>query len=222
MTLHFYKLIAWVCVGSKFCYNTYDIAIFIGTIQIIDRVKMLQNRDQQLARKDEQLAKQGKQIKKQKKEIKKVKPKKVVKKVQQQKKPLPDKLQFNLIQELPKAVNVPKLEEDEAAFDGIARSMKIEILNKRDPEVQLDRLQPAIENKIDKVSRVLGAVKLNGAIQIKFIKMEPKVEQTTATFVSQPPEIVINGQNINEALDRIKAKLLYKIDQWTSEGSAWQ
>ena len=168
---------------------------------------------QQLAQKDEQLTQKDKQIAEQKKVINKTKPKKV-------REPLPDALEFDLIKELPKAVNVPRLEEDESAFDGIARSMTIEILNSDDLRVQLDRLQPIMKKKISAIRRVLGGVKFLEVLQARLAKFDPKFVTTVAVFTSHA-EIVLNEEDIDGALERAKAVILQKFDQFQSEGSAW-
>ena len=103
------------------------------------------------------------------------------------------------------------------AFKGYARSYKVEIVNHKDPLVQLEASKSSIED-LFKENLLKGfKYKITAAVLLSKEKKEGYREYSTVYFNSAI-KIVINSE-LN--LDNSFQEILYRIDDWISEGSGW-
>ena len=124
-----------------------------------------------------------------------------------------------LLKELPfyDELNIVK---NNRAFSGYVRSYKIEIVDKRDPIVQLKANELSI---IDLFKDLLNEIKgfkyqITLSILLSKIRSDGNTEYSSVYFNSTTKR-VINFETFG--LDQSFQEILYKIDNWINEGSGW-
>ena len=103
------------------------------------------------------------------------------------------------------------------AFSGYARSYKVEIIDKKDPLVQLEVSKSSIE---DLFKDLLNEIKdfqyqITLAVLLSKIKTDESIEYSPVYF-SSTTKTVINSDEFG--LDQLLQEILYIIDNWINQG----
>ena len=107
------------------------------------------------------------------------------------------------------------------ALSGHVESFTINIINNKDPLLQLQNTRKAINNHIIKILTSKKGLKLIETLKVTLNKQtNDKITQKTAYFNSKAQEIT-NNVMVVESLKSSKDQILNIIAQWISEGSGW-
>ena len=107
------------------------------------------------------------------------------------------------------------------ALSGHVESFKINIINNKDPLLQLQNTRKAINNHIIKILTSKKGLKFIETLKVTFNKQTKDIiTQKTAYFNSKAQEIT-NNVMVVEALKFSKDQILNIIAQWISDGSGW-
>ena len=116
-----------------------------------------------------------------------------------------------LLQELP-FYDELSIVKNNSAFSGYERSYKIEIVDKRDPLVQLEASRQSI---IDLFKDLLNEIKgfkyqITLTVLLSKIKSDGSIEYSPAYFNSTAKTVINNKYS----LDQLFQEVLYRIDSW--------
>ena len=123
-----------------------------------------------------------------------------------------------LLQELPfhDELSVAKSSN---AFSGYARSYKVEIVDRKDPLVQLEASKSSIKDLYKHLLNEMKSFKYQ--ITVTFFLSKAKINgsiEYSPVYFNSATKTVINSK-FN--LDKSFQKILYRIDNWINEGSGW-
>ena len=126
---------------------------------------------------------------------------------------------IKLLQELP-FYDESNVVKSSNAFSGYARSYKVEIVNKKNPLVQLEVSKSSIEDLFkDLLNEIKGfKYQITLAVLLSKIKTEWSIEYSPVYFNSTT-KTVINSDEFG--LDQSFCEILYRIDNWVNQGSGW-
>ena len=114
-----------------------------------------------------------------------------------------------LMSKLPlyKDLNVEEIDE---AFRRYAKSYKVEIVDKKDPMIQLHSSKKCIVELFGELlSEMKGfTIKLDGTVEY------------AAVYRNSFVKTVIN-YNIDDSIDKSISEILFRLDNWINEGSGW-
>ena len=124
-----------------------------------------------------------------------------------------------LLQELP-FYNELSTVENNSAFSGYAGSYKIEIVDKKDRIVQLKASELSIKDLFKDLLNEIKGFKNQIALSILLSKVrsDRNIEYSLIYFNSTT-KTMINSDKFG--LDQSFQEILYRIDNWINEGSAW-
>ena len=116
------------------------------------------------------------------------------------------------------------IEKTAKALKGYTTSYNINIINTKDPLLQLQNTRLSIKNHIEKVLTDMKGIKLNETLKVTFWKYEKekifgRILQTA--YFNSKPQTIINDNNISESLKLTKQQILNSISQWINNGSGW-
>ena len=125
---------------------------------------------------------------------------------------------IKLLQELPfyNELNVVKSSD---AFSGYARSYKVEIVDHKDPLVQLQARKSSIEDLFkDLLDEMKGfKYQITVAVLLSRAKTNRSIEYSPVYFNSTTNTVINSEFNLDKSFQEI----LYRIDNWINEGSGW-
>ena len=125
---------------------------------------------------------------------------------------------IKLLQELPfyNELNVVKSSD---AFSGYARSYKVEIVDHKDPLVQLQARKSSIEDLFkDLLDEMKGfKYQITAAVLLSKAKTNRSIEYSPVYFNSTTNTVINSEFNLDKSFQEI----LYRIDNWINEGSGW-
>ena len=126
---------------------------------------------------------------------------------------------INLLQELPFYDKLSTVKNSNA-FSGYARSYKVEIVDKKEPLVQLEVSKSSIEDLFkDLLNEIKGfKYQITLAVLLSKIKTDGNIEYSPVYFNSAT-KTVINSDEFG--LDPLFQEILYRIDNWINQGSGW-
>ena len=131
-----------------------------------------------------------------------------------------------LLQELP-FYDELSIVKNSNAFSGYARSYKVEIVDKKDPLVQLQTSKLSIEDLFkDLLNEIKGfKYQITVAILLSKLKVDRSIEYSPDRSIEYSP-VYFNSTTetvINSAfnLDKSFQEILRRIDNWVNEGSGW-
>ena len=106
------------------------------------------------------------------------------------------------------------------AFSGYARSYKVEMVDKKDPLVQLEVSKSSIEDLFtDLLNEIKGfKYQITLAALLSKMKADGRIEYSPFYFNSTT-KTVINSDECG--LDQSFQEILYRIDNWINQGSGW-
>ena len=109
----------------------------------------------------------------------------------------------------------------EKALKGYTQSFDVELRDKKDPLIQLQKSRKAIEYLFNKILIETQGFKFIETLQVKFAKytIDHKIRKTG--YFNSKTDLIINNTDIKLALQASQQHLLNIIAQWISEGSGW-
>ena len=123
-----------------------------------------------------------------------------------------------LLQELPfyDELNVVK---KSSAFSAYARSYKVEIVNHKDPLVQLQASKSSIRDLFRDVLDEMKGFKYQTTVTVLLskVKINGSIEHSPVCFNSATKTVI----NSEFSIDISFQEILYGIDNWINEGSGW-
>ena len=126
---------------------------------------------------------------------------------------------IKLLQELP-FYNALSIVKNLNAFSGYARSYKVEIVDEKDPLVQLEVSKSGIEDLFkDLLNEIKGfKYQITLAVLLSKIKTDGSIEYS-AVYFNSTTKAVINSDEFG--LDHSFQEILYRIDNLINQGSVW-
>ena len=105
------------------------------------------------------------------------------------------------------------------AFSGYAMSYKVEIVERKDPIVQLEASKLSIKNLFSNLINEMKGFKYQITVKVLLKKYKPNGEiEFAPVYFNSPTKLVINHRyELNKSFQEI----LYRIDAWINEGSGW-
>ena len=127
--------------------------------------------------------------------------------------------QTKLLQELP-LYDELSIAKNLNAFSGYARGYKVEIVDKKDPLVQLEVSKLSIKDLFkDLLNEIKGfKYQITLAVLLSKIKTDGSIDYSLVYFNSTT-KTVINSDEFG--LDQPFQEILYRIDNWIHQGSGW-
>ena len=125
---------------------------------------------------------------------------------------------INLLDELPFYERLSVIKTDQA-FSGYARSYKVEIVERKDPIVQLEASKLSIKNLFSNLINEIKGFKYQITVKFLLKKYKPNGEiEFAPVYFNSVTKLVINHRfKLGESFQEI----LCMIDAWINEGSGW-
>ena len=113
-------------------------------------------------------------------------------------------------------------EKKNTAFKNNAIVYKLRILNRDDPLNQMMLLNTRKTYLLDKKLNLLKGIKCNETLEVKFEKLgsEGVMIEKSFSFTSKP-QVIMNKNGIESALQNMRSDIEIRIDSFTMEGSGW-
>ena len=109
----------------------------------------------------------------------------------------------------------------EKALEGYTKSFDVELRNKKDPLIQLQKSRRAIEYLFNNLLIQTKGFKFIETQKVKFIKYSDDKNIIRNVFFNSSTDLIINKTDIKLSLQASQQQILNKIAQWISEGSGW-
>ena len=128
-----------------------------------------------------------------------------------------------LLNELPfySGLNVKEIAE---AFKRYAKSYNIEIVDKKDPMVQLYLSKFCIKDLFKvllyEMKEFKHQITLHATLKKNKLKDKAKYTEYTGDYLNSFVKIVIN-ENFELGIDKSFEEIFYRLDNWINEGSGW-
>ena len=123
-----------------------------------------------------------------------------------------------LLHELPfyDSLNIKEISK---AFKRYAKSFSIEIIDSKDPLIQLNASKSSIKDVFKDLLYEMKGFKyqITMNISLRKEKINGNTENSSAYFSSTTKTII----NLDFSLDKSFEEILYRIDNWINEGSGW-
>ena len=104
---------------------------------------------------------------------------------------------------------------------GYTQSFEVELRDKKDPLVQLQKSRRAIENLFKNLLVQTKGFKFVETLQVKFVKYSNNKKIQKNGYFNSTTDLIINETDIKLSLQASQQQILNKIAQWISEGSGW-
>ena len=133
-------------------------------------------------------------------------------------KPKVKRLTNNLLDELPFYERLSVIKTDQA-FSGYDRSYKVEIVERKDPIVQLEAITLSIKDLFSNLVNEMKCFKYQITLKVLLEKYKPngEIDFTPVYFNSLTKLVIYHRYKLNKSFQEI----LYRIDAWVNEGSGW-
>ena len=118
-------------------------------------------------------------------------------------------------------VPVPKIKELNKALKNSTKSFTVDIVDNKDPLLQLTKTRNVIEQHLNKESGELKGFKYIETLKITFEKLLGNKTTIKTAYFNSMTTTIINKNEINKALQTSRQELMKAIGQWISEGSGW-
>ena len=109
----------------------------------------------------------------------------------------------------------------EKALKGYTKSFDIELRDKKDPLLQLQKSRRAIEYLFNNQLAQTKGFKFVETLQVKFIKYSNDRKIQKNGYFNSITDLIINETDIKLTIQTSQQQILNKIAQWISEGSGW-
>ena len=107
------------------------------------------------------------------------------------------------------------------ALKGYTQSFDVELRDKKDPLVQLQKSRRAVEYLFNNLLIQTKGFKFVETLQVKFVKHSNNKKVLKNGFFNSSTNLIINKTDIKLSLQASQQQILNKIAQWISEGSGW-
>ena len=125
---------------------------------------------------------------------------------------------INLLDELPFYERLSVIKTDQA-FSGYARSYKVEIVERKDPIVQLEASKLSIKNLFSNLINEIKGFKYQITVKVLLKKYKPNREiEFSPVYFNSSTKTIINNKL---RLENVFQEILYRIDAWINKGSGW-
>ena len=114
-----------------------------------------------------------------------------------------------------------KIEQTDKALKGYIKSYEINIINNKDPLMQLQNTRKAVAYHITSVLKSMKGLKFVETLRVTFTKISDSEIVYKTAYFNSPPQTIINDLEIVKSLQVANQFILNKIAQWISEGSGW-
>ena len=118
-------------------------------------------------------------------------------------------------------VPVPKIKELNKALKNSTKSFTVDIVDNKDPLLQLTKTRNVIEQYLNKELGELKGFKYIETLKITFEKQLGNETTIKTAYFNSMTTTIINKNEINKALQTSRQELMKAIGQWISEGSGW-
>ena len=109
----------------------------------------------------------------------------------------------------------------EKALKGFTQSFDVELRDKKDPLLQLQKSRRAVEYLFNNLLVQTKGFKFVETLQVKFVKYSNDKKIQKNGFFNSSTDLIINETDIKLSLQASQQQILNKIAQWISEGSGW-
>ena len=109
----------------------------------------------------------------------------------------------------------------EKALKGYTQSFDVELRDKKDPLLQLQKSRRAVEYLFNNLLVQTKGFKFVETLQVKFIKYSNDKKILKNGYFNSTTDLIINETDIKLAIQASQQQILNKIAQWISEGSGW-
>ena len=109
----------------------------------------------------------------------------------------------------------------EKALKGYTKSFDIELRDKKDPLLQLQKSRRAVEYLFNNLLVQTKGFKFVETLQVKFVKHSNDKKIQKNGYFNSTTDLIINETDIKLAIQASQQQILKKIAQWISEGSGW-
>ena len=109
----------------------------------------------------------------------------------------------------------------EKALKGFTQSFDVELRDKKDPLLQLQKSRRAVEYLFNNLLVQTKGFKFVETLQVKFIKYSNDKKILKNGYFNSTTDLIINETEIKLAIQASQQQILNKIAQWISEGSGW-
>ena len=109
----------------------------------------------------------------------------------------------------------------EKALKGYTQSFDVELRDKKDPLLQLQKPRRAVEYLFNNLLVQTKGFKFVETLQVKFVKYSNDKKILKNGYFNSTTDLIINETDIKLAIQASQQQILNKIAQWISEGSGW-
>ena len=109
----------------------------------------------------------------------------------------------------------------EKASKGYTQSFDVELRDKKDPLLQLQKSRRAVEYLFNNLLVQTKGFKFVETLQVKFVKHSNDKKILKNGYFNSTTDLIINETDIKLAIQASQQQILNKIAQWISEGSGW-
>ena len=109
----------------------------------------------------------------------------------------------------------------EKALKGYTQSFDVELIDKKDPLLQLQKSRRAVEYLFNNLLVQTKGFKFVETLQVKFVKHSNDKKILKNGYFNSTTDLIINETDIKLAIQASQQQILNKIAQWISEGSGW-
>ena len=109
----------------------------------------------------------------------------------------------------------------EKALKGYTQSFDVELRDKKDPLLQLQKSRRAVEYLFNNLLVQTNGFKFVETLQVKFVKYSNDKKIQKNGYFNSATDLIINETDIKLAIQASQQQILNKIAQWISEGSGW-
>ena len=109
----------------------------------------------------------------------------------------------------------------EKALKGYTQSFDVELRNKKDPLLQLQKSRRAVEYLFNNLLVQTKGFKFVETLQVKFIKHSNDKKILKNGYFNSTTDLIINETDIKLAIQASQQQILNIIAKWISEGSGW-
>ena len=107
------------------------------------------------------------------------------------------------------------------ALKGYTQSFDVELRDKKDPLLQLQKSRRAVEYLFNNLLVQTKGFKFVETLQVKFVKYSNDKKIQKNGYFNSTTDLIINETDIKLAIQASQQQILNKIAQWISEGSGW-
>ena len=109
----------------------------------------------------------------------------------------------------------------EKALKGYTKSFDVELRDKKDPLLQLQKSRRAVEYLFNNLLVQTKGFKFVETLQVKFLKQSNDKNILKNGYFNSTADLIINETDIKLVIQASQQQILNKIAQWISEGSGW-